>query len=138
MAVTKRMILDVIRAAAVDGAVFGDEVTADDVINYVDTTIAQMDNKAAKAKEKAAEKKAEGDALRAEVEKVLTDEPKTIDEIVAAVNEVEGYEDVTRGKVVSRVTQLVRANVAHKETVKTEDGRKISAYALGVVAEDAE
>ena len=134
--ITKRMILEAIRATAEAGSVdFGDVVTTDDVIGYVDATIAQLDSKAAKAREHAAKVKAEGDALRTEVEGVLTEEFQTLDEITAAINAIEGYEDVTKSKVTARMTQLVKAGAAHKDTVKTEDGRKLTAYAAGPAPE---
>ena len=126
--ITKRMILEAIRTVAENGNVdFGDAVSADDVINYVDATITQLDNKAAKAKEKAAEKKIEGDALRAAIESLLTNDFQTIDAIAAAIKDP----DVTKSKVTARLTQLVKAGLAHKSQIKTEDGRKIMAYAAG-------
>ncbi len=136
--ITKKMVLEAVKAAAEAGAEFGETVTAEDVIAYANTAIAQLDAKAAKAKERAAKNKAAGDELRAVVEGALTDELQTIDTITAAVNAVEGYEDITKSKVTARLTQLVKAEVAHKEQVKAGD-RKVMAYALGaVVAEDAE
>ena len=138
---TKRMVLEAIRATAEAGSVdFGDVVTADDVIAYVDITIAQMDAKAEKAKERGKAKRAEGDDLRAVVASVLTDELQIADDITAQVQAVEGYADVTKSKVVARLTQLVKADEAHKEQVKTEDGRKLTAYAAGVapIPADAE
>ena len=136
--ITKKVVLEAIKAAA-EGMDFGELVTAADVIAYADTAIAQLDAKAAKAKERAAEKKADGDALRAVVESAVSDEYQTIDDITAKVVEVEGYEDVTKSKVTARLTQLVKSNAIHKVQVKTEDGRKVMAYALGEApAEDAE
>ena len=136
--ITKKVVLEAIKAAA-EGMDFGEVVTAADVIAYANVAIAQLDAKAAKAKEKAAEKKAEGDALRAIVESAVSDEYQTIDAITAKVAETEGYEDVTKSKVTARLTQLVKANAIHKVQVKTEDGRKVMAYALGEApAEDAE
>lgn len=132
--ITKRVVLEAIKVAA-EGMDFGPIVTADDVIAFVNTSIAQLDSKAAKAKEKAAEKKAEGDALRAVVESVLTDELQTSDMITEAVNAVEGYAEITKPKVIARLTQLVKSEVAHKEQIKTEDGRKVMAYALGAAPE---
>ena len=134
--VTKRVVLEAVKAAAENGADFGN-VSAEDVIAYAETTIAQLDAKAAKAKEKAAEKKADGDALRAAVESVLTEDLQMIDEITAKVQAIEGYEDVTKSKVTARLTQLVKSNTIHKEQVKV-DSRKVMAYALGEAVEDAE
>ena len=48
-------------------------------------------------------------------------------------------DEVTRAKVQARLSQLVKAEIARKEQVTTEDKRKIMAYALvGEATEDAE
>ena len=116
--------------AAIRGMVEGIEmvgdIPAEEVLAFIDKTVEQIDAKAAKAKEKAAEKKTEGDELRAAVEAILTDELQTIDAIVA---QVEG-EDITKSKVTARLTQLVKVDIARKEQVKDESGRKVMAYAL--------
>lgn len=134
--ITKKVILEAIKAAA-EGMDFGPVVSAEDVIAYANTTIAQLDAKTAKAKEKAAEKKADGDALREVVAGFVTDDLKTIDDITAEVQAVEGYEEISKPKVTARLTQLVKAGTIHKVQVKTEDGRKVMAYAAGP-ADDAE
>lgn len=110
----------------VEGIEMVGDIPADEVLAFIDKTVEQIDAKAAKAKEKAAEKKTEGDELRAAVEAILTDELQTIDAITA---QVEG-EDVTKSKVTARLTQLVKADIARKEQVKDESGRKVMAYAL--------
>lgn len=110
----------------VEGIEMVGDIPADEVLAFIDKTVEQIDAKAAKAKEKAAEKKTEGDELRAAVEAILTDELQTIDAIAA---QVEG-EDVTKSKVTARLTQLVKADIARKEQVKDESGRKVMAYAL--------
>lgn len=115
--------------AAIRGMIEGiemvGEIPADEVLAFIDKTVAQLDAKAAKAKEKAAEKKTEGDELRAAVETILTDELQTIDAIVAQIEDPE----VTKSKVTARLTQLVKANIARKEQVK-EGSRKVMAYAI--------
>ena len=138
--ITKKDVLTAIKVAAEAGAFkdyeVNDEitVTADDVIDYVDTTIAQLEAKTAKAREKAAEKKAEGDALRAKVAEILTDELQTIAEITAQIEDP----DVTAAKVTARLTALVKAGEAHKDKVKTADGRTINGYAAGPAPVPAE
>lgn len=97
------------------------------VMSYIDTTLEQLDNKTAKAREKAAAKKSEGDELRNAVQSVLTDELQTAD---AITEQIEG-EDVTKSKIVSRLNQLVNAEVAHKEQV-TVEGRRLMAYRLSL------
>lgn len=97
----------------------------EEMMEFLDTQIAQLAAKSEKAKERAAVKKAEGDELRAVVQAVLTEEAQTIDEITA---QIEG-EEVTKAKVTNRLTQLVKAGIAAKETVSV-DKRKLAAYKL--------
>ena len=122
---TKKDYYAAIRAM-VEGIEMVGDIPADEVLAFIDKTVEQIDAKAAKAKEKAAEKKTEGDELRAAVEAVLTDELQIIDAITA---QIEG-EDITKSKVTARLTQLVKAEIARKEQVKDESGRKVMAYAL--------
>lgn len=130
---TKREVLNAIKEVANQDpeGMFNDTVSAADVIDYVDTTIEQLDHKAARAKERAEKAKAAGDELRATVAAVLTDEYQTIAEIAAQVD----VEDITPAKVTARLTQLVKLNEAHKIKIKTDDGRKINAYAAGPAPE---
>ena len=107
---------------------------AKDVQEFLEKQVAQIDAKAAKAKARADEKKADGDALRAEVAAHITTEFQTADDITALV---EGFEDVTKAKVIARLTQLVNAGIVVKEQVKTEDGRKVMAYKLADAESDA-
>ena len=100
-------------------------VTAEDVNAYIEKTIDQLNAKNEKAKERAAEKKADGDELRAKIEALLTEDFQTGDEITAALNDPE----ITKAKVIARLTQLVKSEKAIKTTVKV-DNRKIMAYAL--------
>lgn len=109
----------------------GVEITTEDILDYVNTTIEQLNAKGEKAKAKAAEKKAEGDELTKKIEAVITDEYQTVADIVAAVDE----EEATRSKITARITQLIKAGKAHKTLVKTEDGRKLVAYAAGPAPE---
>lgn len=101
------------------------EYTADEVLAFIDNEVAKIDAKAAKAKEKAAEKKAETDALKDRVFEVITEEPQTVDAIVAAI----GDEEVTKSKTVSRLTALAREGAVVKEEIKTEKGKRV-AYRL--------
>lgn len=103
-----------------------DNENAAGAVEFIDKQMELLAAKAEKAKERAAKTKAEGDEMRAAVQAVLTEELQTIDEITA---QVEG-EEITKAKVTARLTQLVKAEVATKDTVKTEDGRKVTAYKL--------
>lgn len=96
------------------------------ILGFIDHEVELLEAKAAKAAERAASKKADGDELRNAVQAILTDELQTIDAITA---QIEG-EDITKAKVTARLTQLVKAGVATKDMVKTEDSRKVTAYKL--------
>lgn len=135
--ITKKEVLNAIYEIVKDGdeVVVGDvTVTADDIRDYVDTTIAQLNAKNEKAKVRAAEKRAEGDAFTEKIAAVLTEDYKTGADITAELDDPE----VTKAKVTARLTQLVKAGRAHKATVKTEDGRKLVAYAAGSAEDEAD
>lgn len=122
--ITKKQVFEALIGAVTGMDKVGD-IDAETVIATLETAVAQIDAKAAKAKERAAEKKTAGDALRAEIETLLTDEFQTADAITEQVT----VEDVTKSKVISRLSQLVAAGVAVKEQVKVDD-RKLMAYKL--------
>lgn len=96
-----------------------------DLLAFVDKQIELIESKAEKAKVRAAGKKAEGDELREVVASLLTAEYQTADAIAA---QIEG-EDVTKAKVVARLTQLCNAGVAVKLQDKI-DSRKVMTYKL--------
>lgn len=104
-------------------------------LEFIDNQVKLLEAKAAKAQENAAKKKADGDALREVVYGVLTTELQTIDQITEQV--VFEGEDITRNKITARLTQLVKADMAVKDTVKTDDGRKVTAYKVAA-EEDVE
>lgn len=99
---------------------------AEMLVEFINKQIEMIDNKSAKAKEKAAEKRAEGDELRAVIKSVLTNEYQTVD---AITTQIEG-EDITKAKVVARLTQLVNNGEAVKEQGKSEDNKKVMMYKL--------
>ena len=127
--ITKKDFFAAIRTM-VEGIEAVGDIPADKVLEFIDTQVAQIDAKAAKAKERAGKKKTEGDALRAEVAAHITTEFQTADDITALV---EGFEDITKAKVVARLTQLVNAGDVVKESQKVGD-RKVMCYKL---ADDA-
>jgi hypothetical protein len=132
---TKRTILEAINTLDItENIQVGDDVvTPEDIKAEVAKMIEQLDSKAAKAKAKAAEKKSEGDALRAQIKAVITDEPKTIAEIVDELNDPE----ITNAKVVARLTQLVNLGEVFRSDVKI-DNRKVKAYSTVEVTETVE
>ena len=109
-------------------------ITVNEATEVLTGMISQLDHKAEQARKRAAKKKAEGDELRDIVEGVLTNEPQIIDAITAQVD----FEGATKAKITARLTQLVNAEIATKEQVKTEDGRKVMAYKLKSIVEDAD
>lgn len=114
---TKVEILGMIKEACEDNEV---------IVEFCDKEIAALGAKAEKAKARAAAKKAEGDELRAIVASVLTTEPMIAEDVLAAIT---GVEDLTKAKVIARLTQLVKAGDAVKTEV-TVDGKKRMAYSL--------
>ena len=119
---TRKDYFNMIKDALADNA---------ELVAFCDKEIAAIDHKADKARERAALKATEPDTLMDAVLNVLTDEPMTVADILAAVNE----EGATAAKVANRASKLVRAGKAVKTsvTVTGEDGgraRKLVAYTL--------
>lgn len=118
----------------VEGIEMVGEIPADEVLAFIDKTVAQLDSKAAKAREKAAEKAEKGDKLYEVVISALTGELQTIDTITATVETMVAETDmedmdITKAKVTARLTQAFRNELVRKEQVK-EGSRKIMSYAL--------
>lgn len=103
-----------------------DHAERDALIEFIDTSIAQLDSKAAKAKERAAAKKIAGDDLRERIADVLTSEPKSLDDIVAELDE----DGLTRAKITARMSQLVEFGRAVKEMGKNAEGKKTTFYKI--------
>ena len=127
--VTKLEWYDVIRKV-VEAS---DHEAKEGALEFIDAQKDALKTKAAKAAEAAAKKKKEGDELREKVHSVLTGEYQTIDQITWQVED----EGVTKAKVTARLTQLVKAELAEKDMVKAEDGRKVTAYRLVGAVEEA-
>ena len=106
---------------------------AKDVQEFLEKQVAQIDAKAAKAKERAAKAKAEGDELTKAIEDVITAEFQTADAITEQVD----FENVTKSKVVARLTKLVAAGKVVKEQRKVDD-RKAMCYKFSGTDADAE
>ena len=108
-------------AAVVDQMEDVNGIPAQEVADFIAKQIDQIDAKASKAKAKAAEKKAEGDELREVVLSVVTDQFQTAD---AITEQVEG-EDVTKAKVVARLTSLINAGLVVKDKTKVDKAEKV-------------
>lgn len=110
------------------------EAGKDELVAFIDHQVALLTDKTEKAKAREAAKRAAGDELKAVVGSLVTDEPQTADEIAA---QIEG-EDVTRAKVIARLTQLIRDGKVAKEQ-RREEKRKYMVYFLAQPeAQDAE
>lgn len=96
-----------------------------ELIYFIESQIASIDNKSAKAKERAAAKKEAGDAIRETVKSVLTNEFQTVN----AITEKIGDEEISKAKVIARLTQLVNLGEAVKEQSKV-DGKSAMQYKL--------
>lgn len=119
---TKAMWFEVIRGI-VEAS---DSEQKGEMLDFIDTQLEQLAKKAEKAKERAEKVKVEGDELREIVQSVVIKDFQTADAIAA---QIEG-EDITKAKVTARLTQLVKAGIVEKESMKTEDGRKVMHYRL--------
>jgi hypothetical protein len=98
----------------------------DGLMEFIDKQVAQIEAKAEKAKERAAEKKVVGDELREIVKGALTNEYQTANDITEKIDD----EEVTKAKVVARLTQLVKAGEVEKADAKTEDNKNVKVYKL--------
>lgn len=135
--ITKKDFFAAIRGM-VEGVDTVGDISADKVLEFIDTQVAQIDAKAAKAKERASEKKAEGDKTSKRILEVLTDDFQSGDCITKLVSDIP---EITKAKVIARLSNLVKAGTVVKEQVKV-DNHKVMAYKLadaeGDAAEDAE
>lgn len=98
----------------------------EDILKFIQGSIETLENRKRAAQERAEKKKNEPDELAEAVKAVLSEELQTADDIAA---QIEG-EDVTKQKVVARLTKMVNAGVVRKDSVKTDDKRKVMGYAL--------
>ena len=118
--VTKKdMFAEIITLARENGRV--------DIEEFCEVQIEQLNRKAEKAKERKAEKAAKGDTLKDAIAAVLTEDLQTAADITEKV--LDAGEDVSRAKVVARLTKLVKEGVAGKMQVKV-DKKRVMAYAL--------
>ena len=98
----------------------------EDILKFIQSSIETLENRKRAAQERAEKKKNEPDELADAIKAVLSEELQTADDIAA---QIEG-EDVTKQKVVARLTKMVNAGTVRKDSVKTDDKRKVMGYAL--------
>ena len=98
----------------------------EELIYFIDSQIASIDNKAEKAKERAAAKRAEGDEIRELVKSKLTNEFQDAETITALI----GDEEISKSKVIARLTQLEKLNLIEKTDIKNSEGKTRKAYKL--------
>ena len=98
----------------------------EDILKFIQSSIETLENRKRAAQERAEKKKNEPDELADAVKAVLSEKLQTADDIAA---QIEG-EDVTKQKVVARLTKMVNAGTVRKDSVKTDDKRKVMGYAL--------
>ena len=102
--ITKRDYYEMLKEIVLNANVEG----ATELVEFIDKQVSLIDSKAEKAKARNAEKKANGDELREAVQNVLTDEFQTID---AIISQIKG-EEITKEKITSRLTSLVKNGIA--------------------------
>lgn len=98
---------------------------AGELVEFIDAQVETLAKRAEKAAERRAAKKAEGDELRATVLSKITNDPQSAQAIVDAI----GDPEVTKAKVISRLTQLINADEVKKEVTKI-DSSKVTVYSL--------
>ena len=98
----------------------------EDILKFIQSSIETLENRKRAAQERAEKKKNEPDELADAIKAVLSEELQTADDIAA---QIEG-EDVTKQKIVARLTKMVNAGIVRKDSVKTDDKRKVMGYAL--------
>lgn len=137
--ITKVNFYQAIMNAARDGGDFafyndaGERVAVPSamVVKFCEKQIASINNAAEKAKARA---KSKSDDLTDTLMSLIDEQPKTIQELIDACNDP----DVTRGKVVSRMSRLAREGKVEKlelrETDANNNRRRITAYALPMVS----
>lgn len=123
---TKAMWFEMIKAV-VEAS---DAEQREEMIEFIEKEQEMLANKAEKARERAAKAKEAGDPLRADVKAILTGDFQTVEQIEAAIDATQ-YTELTRAKIVARLSALVRDGIAEKEQVKVEgSSRKVMAYRL--------
>jgi len=115
--ITKRDILNGLLTLATTGEC---DLTNEDIQLYAEKELASMDKRAATDKKRREAKAAESDEMTEAVYAVLTDEPMSAEEIL----EKSGL-DITKSKLIPKLTKLVKFERAVKSTkrYKNDEGK---------------
>ncbi len=98
------------------------------VIEALEAALDQLDKKTIRAKAAAEKRKFFGDELREAIEICLNEEYQTLDELTAAVADIDEFEGITNSQVSLRMGQLIDLGIAEKEKLK--GGRRLTVYRL--------
>lgn len=105
-------------------------VTPEDIKEFIDSSIETLDKRAAATHKRQEARRQAGDELRAQIKAVIDETPKTIAEIMSALDNPE----ITNAMVISRLGQLCKLQEIFKSDVKV-NGRNIKAYSTVEVVE---
>lgn len=106
------------------------KIPVEELSDFIATELEHIEVRAEKEKARAEKRKNEGDAFREAVQSVLTEDYQSADEILEAVCTLVEDDSLTKSKITSRLTQLIKAGIAEKEFQKTEEGKKRTFYRL--------
>lgn len=124
--ITKREYFEAVKTIAEFAEEHGfDFEQVHEVIDFANAEIAKIAASAEKAKATRAEKRKDDNILDV-VFAAVTTEPKTAEQLTADI----ANEEISKGKVVNRLTILVNDGKVVKEDAKTDNGKKTSVYHL--------
>lgn len=115
--ITKRDILNGLLTLAATGEC---DLTNEDIQLYAEKELASMDKRAAADKKRREAKAAESDEITEAVYAVLTEEPMSAEEILERLDI-----DITKSKLIPKLTKLVKFERAVKSTkrYKNDEGK---------------
>lgn len=102
-----------------------DQAAQNEYLDFIDKQLETLEKRKVAAAARAEKKRAESDALTEEIFGLLGTDLMTVDDIVVALDS----EEVTRNKVTARLSKLFNAGKIEKESVKTDNGKRM-AYRL--------
>lgn len=99
------------------------ELTPEDIKTYAEKKLASLERRSETEKARRAAKAAANDELTETIFNMLTDEPMSAEDILEKLND----EELTKGKVVSKLTKLFKTDriVKSKARSKNEDGKTV-------------